>query len=215
MIIDLLRVLPAAILTTVLVTAVSLIAGGVLAVPLMLARISSSAPLRHTARWTIEVIRGVPPIVWLLIVFFGISIGAFRFNAFTAGVITLSLVAAAYLAEIYRLGYAAIRRGQFESAAALGLSRRDTLVQIVGPQAMRVALPAVTTYAIALLKDSSIVSTIGLTEIVYVTTAIARVSGDGITPFLIAAAIYVAISIPLALLSRNVDRRLRAKVAAS
>jgi ABC-type amino acid transport system permease subunit len=165
------------------------------------------------SRLVIDVLRGIPPIVWLFIIFFGIGTDVVRLDPFQASVAGFGLIAAGYLAEIYRGGLLAVHRGQFESAAALGMSHRTAMVRIIGPQAIRVSLPSAATYAIGLLKDSSVAATIGATEIVFRATAASRATGAGLEPFLVAALVYIVLGTPLAWLSRFADARMRARVA--
>jgi polar amino acid transport system permease protein len=198
---------------TLAITALAFVIGAVLGVPLALGRRSSWAPVRVLARLVIDVLRGIPPIVWLFIIFFGVGTDLIRLDPFEAAVVGFGLIAAGYLAEIYRGGLLAVHAGQFESAAALGMSPRTAMVRIIGPQALRVSLPSATTYAIGLLKDSSIAATIGATEIVFRATAESRSTGAGLEPFLVAAAVYIVLGTPLAWLSRAADARMRARVA--
>jgi His/Glu/Gln/Arg/opine family amino acid ABC transporter permease subunit len=198
---------------TLAITALAFLIGAVLGVPLALGRRSSLAPVRLVSRLVIDVLRGIPPIVWLFIIFFGVGTDIVRLSSFEAAVLGLGLIAAGYLAEIYRGGLLAVHAGQFESAAALGMSWRDSMVKIIGPQAFRVSLPSVTTYAVGLLKDSSIAATIGATEMVFQATAVSRSTGEGLEPFLVAAAVYIVLGTPLAWLSRTADARMRGRVA--
>jgi polar amino acid transport system permease protein len=126
-------------------------------------------------------------------------------------VIGLGLISAAHLAEIYRGSLLAVHRGQFEAAQALGLGRVTIYTKVIGPQAVRVAIPGMVTWAISLLKDSALVSTIGVAEIMSVTNQDARSSGSSLTPFVIAAAIYIGLGSPLAYLSRYLERKLSLK----
>jgi len=156
--------------------------------------------------------RGIPPLVFLFIVFFGIGSGAIRLSPFQAAVIGLGLITSAHMAEIYRGSLIAVSKGQFEASSALGLSRATTYLRIVGPQAIRVAFPSMVTWAISSLKDSALVSTIGVAEIMEVTNQDARASGSTLTPFVIAALIYILLGTPLAFLSRYLEHRLSLKV---
>lgn len=205
--------LPEAAWLTVMVTALSFGFGALLACPIAIARSSGKVLLRAPAHALIDIVRGVPPLVWLFIAYFGVGVGAVRMSPIVASIVTLSAVSAVYLAEIYRGGHAAVPRAQAEAAHALGLSRHTTFALVTVPQTLRNAGPAVANYAIGLLKDSSIVATIGVSEIVFVATATARVTADGITPFLVAGATYLVLSLPIAILSRVLDARLRARVA--
>jgi polar amino acid transport system permease protein len=123
------------------------------------------------------------------------------------------VVAGAYLTEIFRGALGAVNAGQWEASEALGLDKFTLWTRVIGPQGLRVAIPGFTTYGIGLLKDSSIVSTIGVAEIVYLTQQNARTSGQGIVVYFIAAAIYIMLSMPLGMLSRNLDIKMRKAVA--
>jgi His/Glu/Gln/Arg/opine family amino acid ABC transporter permease subunit len=193
---------------TLEVTATCFTVGALLGVVLVSGRRSRSWVVRSVSRVVIDVLRGIPPIVFLFIVFFGIGSGAITLSPFQAAVIGLGLISAAHLAEIYRGSLLAVNRGQFEASQALGLGRTTTYVRVIGPQAMRVAIPGMVTWAISLLKDSAIVSTIGVAEIMLVANQDARASGSSLTPFIIAALIYIALGTPLAFLSRYLERRL-------
>lgn len=198
---------------TLLITVLAFAIGAVLGVPLVLGRRSTVAPLRLLSRFVIDVLRGIPPVVFLFVLYFGVSIGAVKLSPLQAGFVGLGLIAAGYMAEIYRGGLLAVHKGQFESAAALGMNQWTAMARIIGPQAFRVALPSATTYAIGLLKDSSIASTIGAKEIVFGATGVSQATGEGLTPFLIAAVVYIALGAPLAWLSRTMDAKMRARVA--
>lgn len=198
---------------TLLVTAASLTIGMVLGVPLVMGLRSSNTAIRIACRSVVNLLRGIPAIVWLFIIYFGVSIGAYKFAAVPAAVLGLGLISAAYMAEIYRGGISAVHSGQWEAGHALGVSNWTTFSRVIGPQALRVSIPSMASYAISLLKDSSIASTIGVTEIVFFTTQEARSGGGGLTVYLLAALMYVALSIPLGLLSRKLDASLRKKVS--
>ena len=158
-------------------------------------------------------LRGIPPVVFLFVIFFGIGTDVVKLTALQAAVIGLGLIAAGYMAEIYRGGLLAVHKGQFEASAALGMGGWTAMSRIIGPQAIRVALPSATTFLIGLLKDSSIASTITATEMLYRATSVARSQGGGLEPFLFAAVVYIALGAPLAWLSRTLDAKLRARVA--
>lgn len=199
--------LPTTLLVTVAAFGIGLVGG----IPLLLGLRSRHRPVRLIVRVVVDLIRAIPPIVWLFVLFFGVSIGAFRFNALAAAIVGLGVISAAYLAEIYRGGFATLPVGQSEAARALGLGRRATFVRVLAPQAARTALPSITTFLLALVKDSSIASTIGVTDMVFAANTFVRQNPmtAGLTPFFVAAVVYVAISIPLAIVARRLDARLR------
>lgn len=196
---------------TALLTSISFAIGAVLGIPLSLAGRAAFAPLRGLVRAPVELIRSIPVLVWLFIVFFGLPQYGMSPSPLVAAIATLSVVSAVYLSEIYRGGIAAIDRGQWEASRALGLGRIDTGSRIVGPQVFRVVLPPVATYGIGLLKDSALASTIGVVELTYRANAETQVTGKGLTVYVITGVIYVLIGLPLAVVSRHVDSRLRAR----
>jgi polar amino acid transport system permease protein len=198
---------------TLFLTAAAFGLGAVIGVPLVVARISHRTALRLPARAVIELLRGIPPIVWLFLIYFGVA-DYVLIDATTAAVVGLAAISGAYLAEVYRGSLGAVSQGQWEAAKALGMSRLETVVRVIGPQVGRVSIPAAATYGIGLLKDTSVAFTIGVTEILYWANDQARVTNDSLGPYVLAAAVYVVLTVPCAWASRALDASLRTKVAA-
>ncbi len=171
------------LVTTIALTAIATVLGTVLGALVCLARLSSLAPLRYVAAAWIAVFRSVPPLVQLLFWFnlaylvpvlsigipFGPSVGEWNANdvitPYTAAVIGLSLYNSPYSAEIIRSGLSAVPRGQLEAASSLGLPARDTFFRIRLPQATRIILPPMGSQVISLLKGTSLVSVISMTDL--------------------------------------------------
>lgn len=195
---------------TLLVTAAAFAIGLVLGIPVMLGLRSKSGFVRLPLRFTVDIVRGIPPIVWLFLLYFGVSAGAITFNSLSAAVVGLGIIATAYLAEIYRGSFATLAKGQSEAASALGLTRGVAFRRVLAPQALRTALPSMTTYLLALVKDSSIASTIGVADMVFQANIFVRQNPDvpGVMPFFMAAAVYLMISIPVAVIARRLDTRM-------
>lgn len=187
--------------------------GALLGIPIMLARQSQSFLLRTLAMTFIMIVRGVPPLVWIFTIFFGLGMGYIPMSPFTAALIGLGLIAAANMAEIYRGGMIAVHSGQWEAATALNLGRYHTFMDIIAPQTFRVALPSAASYAIGLMKDSAIASTIGVMELAYQGSQLSQMTFRGLEVFSIVAVFYILLSLPIAWLSRVADTRLRAGVA--
>ena len=204
-----LRGLPA----TAALTALALLIGLVLGIPLMLLRISPNRWLRLLAIAIITFVRSIPPIVWLFLIFFGLGSGYIRIDPFPAAVAGMGLIAGAYMAEIYRGALLSIHVGQWEGAAALGFSRFRMWTDVLIPQLFRVALPAMATYAIGLLKDTAIASTIGVGEMTFFANQFSMSHYRGLEVFSFVALVYIALSLPMAWASRSIDRRLRMKVS--
>ena len=202
---QLLLFLQAAVATLVISTAAMALAIP-LGVLLALARLYLPR-VRGLAVAYIEVVRGTPVLLQLYLLYFGLA-GVLSLDAWTAAIVGLGLNYAAYEAEIYRAGIQAIPVGQMEAALALGMTRRLALRRIVMPQAFRVALPGVTNDFIALLKDSSLVSVITVVELTKRMTITAVDLRGWLAPGLLCAAMYFAMSYPLARLARRLERRL-------
>ncbi|HLK10209.1 MAG TPA: ABC transporter permease subunit [Candidatus Binatia bacterium] len=192
---------------TVVVSALAMalaVAGGL---ALSVARRYGARPLRAAATAYVEVFRGTPVLLQLYVLYYGLA-PLLPLDAFTAAVLGLGLNYAAYEAELYRAGLDAVPSGQTEAALALGFSRSQALRRIVLPQALRVALPGIANDFIALLKDSSLVSVITVVELTKQMTITAVDLRGWLVPGLLCAALYLALSYPLARLARRLERRL-------
>lgn len=200
---------------SLLLTVSSFVIGGILGVPMALGLRSKIAPLRWLLRFLVDLIRGIPIIVWLFVIHYGfqeaLKTSPYSVEAWTSAIIGLSVVATAYLGEIYRGGILAVDSGQTEAAAALGIKPTPAFLKIVVPQAFKISLPAIATYLIGLFKDTSIASTILVTDMVFYAQSYGRQHPDigGIWPYIFAGAIYVVVSVPVAMWSRRVDRRIQ------
>jgi polar amino acid transport system permease protein len=198
---------------TLALMSATFVVGALLGLPLMLARRSRFLPLRLLVVVIFAIVRAVPPLVWVFIVFFGIGFQLISMSPFVACLAAFGLIAGVNMAEIYRGGLLAIHFGQFEAANALNLSRWHTFVDVVAPQMIRVALPSSATYGIGLFKESAIASTIGVQELAYQANYLAQTTFRGLEVFGMVGLVYILISLPIAWLSRILDRRIRARVA--
>lgn len=197
---------------TLYVTGASLLIGGLIGLVLVGAARSPIGIIRTIASVYINVVRVIPPITWLFLIYFGLPQFALRLTTIQAAIIGFSIIASAFMAEIYRSGLLSIPDGQREAAHALGLSSVTTVGHIITPQAFRVALPAIATYGIGLLKDSALASTIGVREITYYAQQSAKQTNEGLQAFVVAGVLYILISLVVALISRRVDLTLRRKI---
>ena len=167
----------------------------------------------HGPRWLgaiatgyVEVYRGTPVLLQLYVLYYGLA-PVVRVGALTAAIVGLGMNYAAYEAETHRAGILAVPRGQMEAARALGMSVPLALRRIVVPQALRFALPNVTSDFIALLKDSSLVSVITVVELTKRMTITAVDVRSWLVPGLLCGALYFAMSFPLARLARRLEAR--------
>jgi polar amino acid transport system substrate-binding protein len=152
------------------------------------------------------VLRGTPLLLQLFVIYYGLS-AVVRLPAFLAALLGLGLNYAAYESEIYRGSLEAVPRGQLDAARVLGFSEGQILRLIRGPQAFRVALAPMTNDFVALLKDSSLVSMLTVMELTKQTQIYATNVGSWVLPGLLCAALYLAMSLPLARLARRLERR--------
>lgn len=182
-----------------------------LAIPLglflALVRIHGGPLSRRVAGAYVEIYRGTPVLLQLYLLYYGLA-PVLRLGALTAAVIGLGMNYAAYEAEVYRAGMQAVPKTQMEAALALGMSTRLALRRVVLPQAIRHAVPNVTNDFIALLKDSSLVSVITVVELTKQMTITAVDVRSWIGPGLLCAGLYFAMSYPLGLLARRLERKL-------
>jgi polar amino acid transport system substrate-binding protein len=160
----------------------------------------------------VEIVRGTPVLLQLFVLYYGIA-GVIRLPAFAAALLGLALNYAAYESEIYRGALEAVPAGQLEAGRILGLSERQVLTLVRGPQAFRLALAPMTNDFVALLKDSSLVSVLTVLELTKQTQIFATNIGSWIIPGLLCAALYLAMSLPLAALARRLEQRWKAPTA--
>lgn len=156
----------------------------------------------------VEVTRGTPLLLQLFVLYFGLA-PFVQLPAFAAALLGLGLNYAAYESEIYRGALQAVPQGQLDAARALGLSDRQTLMLVRGPQALRLALAPMTNDFVALLKDSSLVSVITVVELTKQTSIFAANVGSWLVPGALCALLYLLLSLPLARLARRIERRWR------
>jgi polar amino acid transport system permease protein len=189
--------------------------GFVLALMLALMRLSPVRPYRWFAMAYIEVFRGIPALITILVVAFGVPIAfgaGWRIpgGVLGTGSVGLGLVAAAYIAETMRAGIEAVPFGQAEAARSLGMSSGQSMAFIILPQAFRIIIPPMTNELVLLLKDTSLLFVIGTTPVTKELTKFARdmmAQNANATPLTVAAALYLVITLPLTYLVRRLERK--------
>jgi cystine transport system permease protein len=188
-----LRALPllqSAVLITLGLGFSSFILGSILGMAVALARISPFRPLRWLAFAYVSVFRGTPLLIQILLVYFGLPNYGIVIAPIPAALLALTLFAAAYLSENFRSGINAVDKGQWEAAWSMGMGYRKTLMRIVLPQALRIAIPPLGSRLIALMKDTSLASTITVVELTRVADQIGASTFRYMDMFLIVGAIY-------------------------
>jgi polar amino acid transport system permease protein len=205
------QVVTTAAKNTMLLTVASFAFGLVFGLVLALMRLSSVAPYRWVATIYIEVFRGLPALLTLFLVAFGIPL-AFRtdWSRFTSIIVGLGLVASAYMAETIRAGIQAVPRGQLEAARSLGMSQFWAMTSIVIPQAFRIIIPPMTNEFVLLIKDTSLAFVVGFTLEQRELTKFGRdvlSQQANATPLIVAGIMYLVVTIPLTQLVAALERR--------
>jgi polar amino acid transport system permease protein len=198
---------------TIVYTVIAFAGGLVLAMVLALMKLSPAAPYRWLATAYIEFFRGLPAL--LVIVVFGFAIPiAFSWRPpgglVGAGLIALIVVSAAYMAETLRAGIQAVPKGQAEAARSLGMTAGRTTVSIVLPQAFRIVVPPLTNEFVLLIKDTSLLAIIGVQQSQRELTTLSRdelSTSSNATPLLVAAILYLVITLPLTRFVAAIERR--------
>lgn len=179
----------------------------VLGIVLAATRNSRVAVLQRAQIWFVDVVRALPPLVSLVIVFYLTPpIYGFSLSTYQAAVLTFGLVQGAYVGEIYRGGLLAVSRGQHEAATALGMTALQTGLYVVAPQVFRVIIPPLTSQATQLVRDSSLTFFIGYQEVV-TQAKLAVTANSNSTPYTMAIGIYAVLLVSLQLLSTALERR--------
>lgn len=195
-------------LVTIEVSLLAMVFAVALGFTLALMRVYGPLPARWIATVYIELVRGTPLLIQLLVIFYGLPNIGIKLEPFTAGVLGLALNYAAYEAENYRAGLLAIPKGQMEAARALGMTHRQGLLHVVMPQSFRLVIPPVTNDFISLLKDSSLVSMVTLIDLTGAYKQIATQTFDYFGAGLLVAAFYLLIGLPFVRLARFTEQRL-------
>ncbi|WP_449433317.1 amino acid ABC transporter permease [Pseudomonas putida] len=198
--------------STLTLTLAAFALGSLVAVPLCALRVCRVGYLRLAAALIILSVRSVPPIVWLMFIFFGISHSLFALSPTLAAVLGLGLITAVNMAEIYRGSLQAIPKGQSEASRVLGMSQRQRFRLITAPQVFRFSIPGGATFCIGLLKDSAIASVIGVAEISQVTAYLTQQTYRGLLLYAFSGLLYLALSFCLAAAFRRLQHVLRARI---
>jgi cystine transport system permease protein len=193
---------------TLLFALASMAGGLAIGVPVALLRVAPWAPLRWPATLYVSVMRGTPLLVQIFVIYYGLPSVGIEFTPLTAGVLALSLNAGAYLSESLRGAIVSIGQGQWRASFSLGLGYGQTLAHIVLPQALRVAVPSMSNTLISLIKDTSLVSVITMTELMLATKEVIATTFQPLPLYLAAAAIYWMLSLVFEQLQRVAERRL-------
>ncbi|WP_261303039.1 ABC transporter substrate-binding protein/permease [Paenibacillus andongensis] len=196
---------------TVLLSALGVLFGFMIGLIISLLRMSRIRAITLLGTTYVEILRGTPMLAQLLIIHYGLALTlGINFTPLQSGIITLSLNSSAYLAEIFRAGIQGVDRGQMEAARSLGMSRWLAMRHVILPQAFKSVLPAIGNEFITIIKESSIISVIGMADIMYQAGVVKNITYKGLSPLIISAAIYFVLTFTLSKLLGAWERRMGA-----
>jgi polar amino acid transport system permease protein len=208
---DLTALLPALLEGAAVTVAVS-VASYVLALCfgllLGLARTSRFLLVRVAAAGYVQFMRGTPLLLQLFFIYYVLPYGGLILSPFQAGVLGLTLNYAAYMAEVFRAGIAAVPKGQFEAGASLALTHRQLMAYVVIPQALKIVVPPIGNFFVAIFKDSALVSVITMKDLMFTGQILAASTFMHFQIFALVAAIYLMLSYPAAKAVDFLERRL-------
>ena len=182
-----------------------------LALPIALGRLSPNRLLSNAARSYVEIVRGMPSLTLLMLLYFALPSLGISFSAVTSAILGLGLNGAAYVSEIYRAGIEAVEAGQREAAQMIGMRHWQVLRHVVLPQAARIVLPPMGNFSIALLKDTSVASLISAPELMLGARDLTSEYFMPLQIYLLAGALYLVMALPLSVCVRQFERRLAIK----
>ena len=192
---------------TVEITLASLAVAIAVGLVLALLRHARVPVLGALASAYIELLRAIPVLTTLFLIYFGLAYAGIRLSSFAAAVTGLGMLGAAYMAEIHRAGIESVHKGQREAALSIGMTPSKAMRWVVLPQASRVVIPPTANYAIGLLKDTAVVSTVAAPELLFAAKTLVSQTILPMQVYLMAALVYLALSLPLARLARHLELR--------
>jgi len=196
-------------LTTLWISAASLVFSVLIGLIFALAQGSRVLIVRYFAKVYIEGVRGTPLLVQLLIFFYVVA-NAFNItDRYWVGILTLSFFSGAYISEIFRAGIESVAGSQLESARAVGFTRAQIYRYVIFPQAVRQSLPPLAGQLVSLIKDSSLLSIIGITEFTYNAQNVNARTYSTLESYIPLAIGYLILTLPISLWTRRLERRLR------
>lgn len=196
---------------TIVLAFFAVLFGTILGLGVTLLRRSRFKIIKFIGTAYVEFVRGTPLLVQIYIIYIGLpNLIGVDLPDITVGIIALALNSAAYVSEIIRAGIEAVDKGQMEAARSLGMNQRMAMFQVVIPQAFKNILPALGNEFISVIKESSMVSVIGVAELMYNAGIVRGNTALGLEPIVFAAVIYFIITFTLTRVLKCVERRMKA-----
>ena len=194
---------------TVVLSLIAFIGGGVVGLALLMARLARRRGLPAMVAAYVQVFQGTPLLMQLFLAYFGLALFGINVSPWWAAGLALTLYTSAYLTEIWRGCVDAIPRGQWEAAESLALSFGETLRHVVGPQALRIAVPPTVGFLVQVIKGTALASVIGFVELTKAGTMITNATFRPFTVYACVALMYFMLCWPVSATARQLERSMR------
>ena len=205
---DILRNLLQAVRWTVALSLIAFIGGGLIGLGLLVARIAKVRGAEAFAVAYVQLFQGTPLLMQLFLAYFGLALFGLNVSAWTAAALALTLYSSAYLTEIWRGCVNAVPKGQWEASSALALTLREQLRYVIGPQALKVAVPPTVGFSVQIIKGTALASVIGFVELTKAGTMIANATFRPFTVYACVALMYFVLCFPVSYWARTLERKL-------
>ena len=195
---------------TIYISAISMIFALIIGLFISILRLSKIYILVLISRTYIEFFRGIPLFVFIIWLYYGLAmVSGINFDPITAGIICLSMQHGGYLAEIYRAGIQAVAKGQWEASFSLGFSIINTFIRIIFPQAVKIIIPPTANMFIGMLKDSALVSIIGVNELMRQSQIATSLTFRPFEFYTVTALIYIILTLGLSQMAKFLELRMK------
>jgi len=205
---DILRNLLQAVRWTVALSLIAFIGGGLIGLGLLVARVAKVRGAEAFAVAYVQLFQGTPLLMQLFLAYFGLALFGLNVSAWTAAALALTLYSSAYLTEIWRGCVNAVPKGQWEASSALALTLREQLRYVIGPQALKVAVPPTVGFSVQIIKGTALASVIGFVELTKAGTMIANATFRPFTVYACVALMYFVLCFPVSYWARTLERKL-------
>jgi polar amino acid transport system permease protein len=206
---DIFRNLLLAARWTVLLSLIAFIGGGVVGLALLMARIAKWPGAEPLVAGYVQLFQGTPLLMQLFLAYFGLALLGWDVSAWLAASLALTLYTSAFLTEIWRGCVNAIHKGQWEASASLALTLREQLRWVIGPQALKIAIPPTVGFLVQVIKGTALASVIGFIELTKAGTMITNATFRPFTVYACVALMYFALCWPVSAWSRRLERKMR------
>ncbi|HUG21197.1 amino acid ABC transporter permease [Piscinibacter sp.] len=193
---------------TVLLSLIAFVGGGAVGLALLVVRIAKWRGASTLVAGYVQLFQGTPLLMQLFLAYFGLALFGVNVSAWVAAALALTLYSSAFLTEIWRGCVDAVPKGQWEASQALALNLREQLRHVIGPQALRVAVPPTVGFLVQVIKGTALASVIGFVELTKAGTMITNATFRPFTVYACVALMYFALCYPISAWSRTLERRL-------